>query len=216
MKSYNDVDWANNTIVSKPMKNINKNLTDSCITGMKQNGPYRIEKSQIKYKNPWIEVCEDKVIHPNGKPGIFGTVKMLDGVSVLALDNDGFVYLTDEFHYAVGKNSIEAVSGAIDKGEKPLETAKRELKEEAGITAKDWIYLGVVNPFTTLIKSHCHLFLAKNLSFGDAKPEETENIKIIKLKFKKTVEMVMKSQITHTGSCVLILKAKEYLEKNEE
>ena len=122
------------------------------------NGPWVIKESVPAYKNPWIEVTEDQVIRPDGKPGIFGLVNMKPGVSVLALDESGFVYLTDEFHYAIGKDSIEVVSGAIDNIESSLDAAKRELEEELGIKAEEWIDLGEVNPFTTLfICSHTRL-----------------------------------------------------------
>jgi len=179
---------------------------------MKNNGPYKIKSSEIKYKNPWIEVREDKVIHPKGKDGIFGVVKMLSGVSILAIDDKDYVYLTNGFHYAIEDSSIEVVSGAIDKNEKPIEAAKRELMEELGIEAKNWTDLGLVNPFTTTIHSCAHLFLARNLKFGKSNQTDMENIELVKVKFEKAVEMVMKSQITHGPSCVLILKAKEFLD----
>lgn len=178
---------------------------------MKKHGPWKIKSTKMVYKNPWISVREDQVIRPDGKDGIFGVVEMNAGVSVLPIDDNGYVYLTDEFHYAVESNSIEVVSGAIDGKEKPLEAAKRELKEELGIKAKEWIDLGLVNPFTTVVHSPAHLFLAKNLQFGKSNPTSTEDIKLVKVELEKAVEMVMKSKITHGPSCVLILKAKEFL-----
>lgn len=178
---------------------------------MKKNGPWTIKESSEKYENPWIRVREDKVIRPDGKDGIFGVVEMLSGVSVLPLDDDGFVYLTEEFHYAIGKNSIETISGGIDENEGSLQAAKRELEEEAGIQADEWIDLGEVNPFTTVVKSPATLYLARKLKFGEAKPEETEQIKIRKIKFEEAVKMVVESKITHGPSCVLILKAARHL-----
>ncbi len=178
----------------------------------KKRGPWTIKSSIRKYKNPWIEVSEDEVIKPDGEPGVFGTVKMKAGVSVLPMDKDGFVYLTQEFHYALGRESIEAVSGGIDGSEKPLETAKRELLEEIGIEAKEWIDLGLVNPFTTVVNSPAYLFLARDLQLTKRNPE-TEVIKLLKVKFDDAVNMVVDSKITHGPSCVLILKAKGYLKK---
>lgn len=151
------------------------------------------------------------MIRPDGKDGIFGVVEMVAGVSVLPLDDEGFVYLTKEFHYAVEQESIEAASGAIDKNETSIEAAKRELKEELGIEAEEWIDLGMVNPFTTVIKSHAIIYLAKKLHFLEANPESTEKIDIVKVKFDDALKMVMESEITHGPSCVLILKAAEYL-----
>jgi|SRR3989344_1385340 len=178
---------------------------------MINNGPWKIKNSIEKYKNPWIRVREDQVIRPDGKDGIFGVVEVVAGVSVLPLNDNGYVYLTKEFHYAIEKDSVEVVSGGIDKNENPLDAAKRELKEELGIEADEWIELGVVNPFTTVIKSPATIYLAKKLRFLTAKPEETEKIDILKIKFDDALEMVKRSEITHGPSCVLILKAAEYL-----
>jgi|SRR3989344_3800724 len=177
----------------------------------KKNGPWVIKDTIPKYKNPWIEVNEDQVIRPDGKPGIFGIVKMVDGISVLPLDENGFVYLTEEFRYAIGKDSIEAASGGIDDGEKPLDAAKRELEEELGILADEWIDLGVVNPFTSVAHSPAYLFLAKKLKFSETNHEGTEIIKIKKMKIEEAINLVLDSKITHGPTCVLILKAKSYL-----
>lgn len=181
---------------------------------MKKHGPFTITDSKEVYKNPWISVREDKIIHPNGKEGFFGIVEMVPGVSILALDEDNNVYLTEGFHYAHGVDSLETVSGAIDAGETPLEAAKRELQEEIGMVAEEWIDLGVVNPFTTVISSPATVFLAKGIRTEAGMKDEGELIITKKIPFDKAVEMVMDSTITHAQSCVLILKAARYL-RNE-
>ncbi len=86
------------------------------------------------------------MIRPDGAPGTHCIVQLLHGVSVLAVDDDGMAHLTEEFHYAVGRATIEVVSGGIEAGEEPLAAAQRELREELGITAGEWIDLGVVRP----------------------------------------------------------------------
>jgi len=181
---------------------------------MKKKGKFIIKNSREVYKNPWIKVREDQVIRPDGKSGIFGVVEICKGVSILPVDDKNYVYLTKEFHYAISEVDIETVSGGIDGNETPVNAAKRELKEELGIEAKKWIDLGLVNPLTTVVKSSQKLFLAKKLKFGEANPEETEDIKIVKVRLEKATQMVMDSEITHGPSCVLILKAREYLKNN--
>lgn len=180
---------------------------------MKNNGPWKIKNSQEKYKNQWICVREDQVIRPDGEDGIFGVVEMVPGVSALPLDEEGFVYLAEQFRYSLGERSIEAACGGIDEGENPLEAAKRELKEELGIEADEWIELGIVNPFTTVVRSLASLYLVKKLRFGRADLDATEGINIIKVKLADAVKMVMESKISHGPSCVLILKTAEYLRK---
>jgi ADP-ribose pyrophosphatase len=183
---------------------------------MKTNGPWKIKVSQEKYKNPWLRVREDKVIRPDGKNGIFGVVEMVAGISVLALDENGFCFLTKEFHYAIEQEGMEVVSGAIDENETAIEAARRELKEELGIEADEFVDLGVINPFTTVVKSPATMYLAMNLNFSEANPEGTEKIKVLKMKFNDAFKMVMQGEITHGPSCVLILKAGEYLRKQKE
>lgn len=176
---------------------------------MKKRGPWKVLGSRTVYKNPWVRVREDKVIRPDGKRGIFGVVSMVAGVSVLPMDRKGNVYVTKEYHYGVGRVTIEAISGAIEKNETGLQAAKRELKEEAGLIAKKWVYLGSVDPFTTVVVSSNHLYLAKDLIQSEDSQEKTEKIKIIKVPFKKVFDWVIKSKITHSATVALVLKVKE-------
>ncbi|QQR79217.1 MAG: NUDIX hydrolase [Candidatus Moraniibacteriota bacterium] len=183
---------------------------------MRTHGPWKIKESIEKYKNKWIAVTEHQVIRPDGKDGIFGIVEMIAGVSVLPMDSDRTVYLTKEFRFAINRESIESVSGGIDKNEDVLTAAKRELQEELGITASEWVPLGSVDPFTSVVNCPSALFLARELVVGgSALPEGTEQIELIKMPFQEVLNMVMTGAITHGPTCVLILKANEYL-KNEK
>lgn len=178
-----------------------------------KNGPWKIKSRTEKYKSELLDVCEDEVIKPDGEPGTYSTLRVKAGVSVLALDDEGFVYLAKDFRYAVGRQCTEAVAGAIDEGESHLEAAQRELREELGIKAKEWAELDTVDPMTSLIDSPSHLFLATGLTFMEKDEGSGENITTVKVKLSEAVRMVMQSDITHGSSCVLILRAVNYLEQ---
>ncbi len=180
---------------------------------MKPHGPWTILNSKITYQTPWISVQEDKVIRPDGKEGVFSVITFKPGVSILPIDEHNNVYLTKEFKYALGRNSIEVVSGGVDENEKNLDAAKRELHEELGIEAQEWINLGTLHPFTSAVDSPAQLYLAKKLHFGKEKREGTELINMIKMPFSQAVQLVIESEITQGQSVALILKAKEYLTK---
>jgi ADP-ribose pyrophosphatase len=171
-----------------------------------QHGPWQILSRGEVYRDPWIEVVRDEVIRPDGAPGSHCIVRLKAGVSVLALDAEGMVYLTEEFHYGVGRITIEAVSGGMDPGENALAAGKRELQEELGITASEWTDLGVCDPFTSVVVSPTRLFLARSLIFGPTALEGTEQIHCRKMPFSEAVRMVHDSHITHAPSCLLILK----------
>ena len=93
----------------------------------------------------------------------------------------GFVYLTREFRYALGRESIEAVGGVVENGEQALAAAKRELKEELGIEASDFLYLGYVDPVSSIIRSPVHLYLVRDLRFGEKRPDSHEEIETVKM-----------------------------------
>lgn len=176
-----------------------------------RKGPWQVEASSQKYKNDWLEVTEDKVIRPNGEPGTFATVKLKPGVSILAIGDDDEVYLTSEYRYAIEQKSIEVVSGATEADETPETAARRELREELGIEAGSWVDLGTVDPLTSILHSPARLYLAKELSFFEPQADDSEIIEMVRMKLNEAVDMVMESKITHAPSCVLILKANQFL-----
>jgi ADP-ribose pyrophosphatase len=178
---------------------------------MKQHGPWQIVESNEKYRDPWVTLTRDEVIRPDGKPGSYVVVNLKPGVCVLALDEADNVYLTREFHYGVGRITVEAVSGGIDAGEDPLVSAKRELQEEVGIQAADWIDLGQTDPFTANVISPTAMYLAQQLTFGQTDQEGTEIIERVKCPFADAIDWVMNGRITHSPSCVTILKAARWL-----
>ncbi len=178
-----------------------------------QHGPWQILARREVYRDPWIDVTRDEVIRPDGQPGSHCIVRLKAGVSVLAVDDEQVAYLTEEFHYAVGRTTLEAVSGGIDDGESPEQTARRELQEELGITASRWSDLGVCDPFTSVVTSPTRLFLAQGLCFGPATQEGTEQIRCRKLPLAEAVEMALDGRISHSPSALLILKAAAHFSK---
>lgn len=186
---------------------------------MRQHGPWQVVQEELVYADPWIRVRKDDVIRPDGLPGIHTVIHLKPGVSVLALDEDRNVYLTEEFHYGVGRVTLEVVSGGCEPDEDPLHTARRELEEELGITASQWDDLGVCDPFTANVVSPTRLYLARELHFGATAPEGTERIRCVKMTFHEAIAAVMESRITHGPSCLAILKAAHVLQvragKNE-
>jgi len=89
---------------------------------MQNKGPLKIKSTEIKYKNPWIEVREDQVITPANTNGIYGVVNQLDGICVISIDENKNLRLVKEFKYAANDYSIEGVCGGIEKGHSIQET----------------------------------------------------------------------------------------------
>jgi len=178
-----------------------------------KHGPWTIQETSQKYENSFINVREDQVLQPDGQPGMYATVKMKSCVAILPIDSDRVVYLTRQFRYALGKESIEVVCGALEEDEPPLEGAQREVQEELGIKAEEWIDLGVFDLDTSIVHCPVYLFLTKQLTFTQSHQEGTETIETLRMPLDRAVQMVMDNEITHAPSCVLILKAGNALSK---
>ena len=150
---------------------------------------------------------EDQVTTPDGSPGRYVTVTMKPGVAVLPIDADGQVHLTRQFRYAIGRESVEVASGAIENGEDAEQAAKRELREELGIIADRWTDLGMFDMDTSIVRCPVRMFSATGLRPTTAERNATDANGRFTTPFDSAVEMVMNGDITHAPSCVLLLKA---------
>jgi 8-oxo-dGTP pyrophosphatase MutT (NUDIX family) len=173
----------------------------------RKHGNWTIKASELRYKDGFVEFWVDECLKPDGEPGRRATLRMLPGVAVLAVDEEGFVYLTRQFRYAVGKESVEAVQGGLEEGEEEAAAARRELREELGIEAEELTDLGLVDAVTSQVFSPARIFLARGLRFGEPEREGTEVLEPVKLKLAEAVRMVMDGEITQAITCVLVLKA---------
>lgn len=180
----------------------------------RRNGNWTIKSTEKIFENDFFKVFEDEVIQPDGKDSTYATIRFPAGASVLPLDDDGFIYLTKQFRYALERENLEVVSGAIED-EEPLEAARREAMEELGIEAEDWKDFGIIESDTSITNSRAHLFLARKLSFKKPERESTEQIETVKMKLTEAHEKVMNGEITHGQTAVLILKTSQYLSNSK-
>jgi ADP-ribose pyrophosphatase len=97
-------------------------------------------KSSIKiYENPWIKVVEDQVIRPNKSEGIYGKVHFKNkAIGIIPLDEELNTWLVGQYRYTLNEYSWEIPMGGVPLNENTIEGAKRELKEETGLMAKNW------------------------------------------------------------------------------
>ncbi len=180
---------------------------------MKKNGNWTIKKTSAKFANDFFKVNEDSVIQPDGANGKYATVEFVPGVSVLPIDDEDFVYLTKQFRYQAGRETLEVIAGAVEENETPMRAAKRELKEEVGITAGELTKVGKIQLDHSIIKSESTQYIARRLVFGKTRRDAEEEMSVVKIKFSEAVEKVLSGEITHAPSCVLLLKASKLSEK---
>lgn len=159
------------------------------------------------YENAWIKVSHHDVKRPNKTEGIYGVVHFKNkAVGVVPLDDDGYTWIVKQSRYTLDCYTWEIPEGGSPNGEEPLETAKRELKEEAGITAKHWEPLLTMHTSNSVSDEVAYLFLARELSFGEQELDDTEDIEVKKIHFDEVLEMAMNNDITDAMSQAAIFK----------
>ena len=134
------------------------------------------------------------------------------GCCILPIDNDGNTYLVKQFRSPFERILLELPAGKLEKGEDPQECAVRELREEIGFKCSDVTNLGEMIVSPGYCSEVIHLYMAQGLTFVGQDLDEGEFVNIIKLPFKKLVDMVNDGTIIDGKTCLCVLKAAGRLE----
>jgi 8-oxo-dGTP pyrophosphatase MutT (NUDIX family) len=176
--------------------------------------PWQTLDAKIVYDNPWIEVTHRNVLNPNGNPGIYGVVHFKHlAIAVVPIDDEGFTWLVGQYRYTLDAYSWEVPEGGGKLDDLPLAAAKRELLEETGITATTWLEIGEIHTSNSVTDERGIIFVAKDLNFGEAEPEDTEQLELRKVHLDEAVEMILRGEITDGLAQVALLKAKILMDK---
>ncbi|PZX52414.1 8-oxo-dGTP pyrophosphatase MutT (NUDIX family) [Algoriphagus ratkowskyi] len=178
---------------------------------MEQN-PWETKKITPIYENAWIKVEEHDVVNPAGNDGIYGKVHFKNrAMAIIPLDTDLNTWLIGQYRYTLGEYAWEIPMGGGLMEEDQLESAKRELKEETGLSAEKWTAIMKIHLSNSVTDEVGYVYLAEDLTQGETEFEETEVLKVKKLPFVEAVEMVMTGKITDAISVAAILKAARIL-----
>ena len=170
----------------------------------------------VKYETAWIKVTEHDVINPSGKPSIYGVVSFKNlAIGVLPLDDNYNTWLVGQWRYPLEQYSWEIPEGGGPKGEEPLDSAKRELKEETGLIASEYKELTRLHTSNSVSDELAIIYVAKGLRQAESEPEDTEDLQVRKVPFNKAYDMVMQGEITDSLSVAAILKARILIDKGE-
>lgn len=163
--------------------------------------------SKTVFDNPWITVFEDRVIHPGGGETDYGVVHFKNvAVAIVPLDEVGNTWLVGQERYTLGAYSWELPMGGAPFDEEPLAAAKRELKEETGLTAKHWSQIMRLHTSNSITDEEGVVFVARGLEEGEPDFDDDEDLQIRKLPLSDALVMVERGEITDAISVAAILK----------
>ena len=177
-----------------------------------ERGPWKLLDSEVVYENPWIRVRHDRVITPGGTDGIYGVIETAPAIGIVALTEDRRVYLVGQYRYPLETYSWEIPEGGGRAGEALEAGARRELREETGLSAASWTSLGTCATSNCVTDEVAHFFLAEDLTAGKASPDETEDLAVKVVPFAAVLEMVQTGEIQDAMSIVALYRTRDLLE----
>ncbi|HTZ99011.1 MAG TPA: NUDIX hydrolase [Candidatus Aquilonibacter sp.] len=169
--------------------------------------PWTVVSRETRYDNPWIRVDHHEVLNPAGKPGIYGTVHFKNhAIGVVPIDEEGNVILVGQYRFPLSAYSWEIPEGGGAAGVSILESAKRELLEECGVTAAHWLEIVNTDLSNSVTDERGTAFLAWGLSHGAAQPEDSEQLQVARVAFGEAVERVKRGEIRDSLAVAAILR----------
>src|SRR5690349_11595492 len=169
--------------------------------------PWTVLDAEVRYENRWIRVTEHKVLNPSGNPGIYGVVHFKSvAIGVLPIDRDGCVHLVGQYRFALDAFSWEMPEGGGALDVDPLDSAKRELREETGLVARRWTELLRIHTSNSVCDEHGIVWLAWDMVQAEAEPEDTEALTVVRMPFACLLDLVLSGGITDSMTVAAVLK----------
>ena len=178
--------------------------------------PWTTLTTKPQYENPWIQVVEHDVLKPNGKPGIYGVVRFKNlAIGVIPIHADGTTVLVGQYRYPLEAYSWEIPEGGGLLADDPLDSAKRELVEETGLSAGRWHPFLELHLSNSVSDERAINYLAWDLTEGAARPDDTEQLQIRRVPFAEAVRMAMAGEITDAMAVAGLIKAQLLLDRGQ-
>lgn len=169
----------------------------------------RTENVQGIYNGRVVNFHVDDITLCNGEKATRECVDHPGGVGIIALTDDEYVYMVRQFRYPYKESIYEIPAGKREKGEDPLETGKRELQEECGVVAENYIDLGRIYPSPGYTNEEIYLYAATGLTEVEQNLDEDEFLQVTKMKLATLITKIMSGEITDAKTIAAAFKLKE-------
>lgn len=180
------------------------------------NNPWTIIDKSTVYDNNWISLIHHNVLNPSGNKGIYGKVHFKNkAIGVIAVDEERNTYLVGQYRFTIDQYSWEIPEGGCPFDEDSLDAAKRELLEETGLVATNWLKLGDAFLSNSVSDEYAEYYLATGLSQYEASPEDTEQLMVKKLPLNEVFIMAKEGKLKDALTLLPLMQLELMLLKGE-
>jgi 8-oxo-dGTP pyrophosphatase MutT (NUDIX family) len=177
------------------------------------NNPWTIIATKVPYENPWIKVLEHDVLRPDGKEGIYGVVQFKNkAIAIIPLDKKGNTRIIGQYRFPTNTYEWEVPEGGSPEHESALETAHRELREEAGLIAGKMTLIHEFQLSNSTTNEIAYTFVAQDLTEVEQEPDDEEILQMKEIAFEELFQMTMRGEIRDCLSVASIFKLKLMLD----
>src|SRR5579875_3565159 len=170
--------------------------------------PWRCGPSTRLVDNPWFSVDHYEAVAPTGAPADYYLQGFKNwATGALPLYEDGTIVLVGQWRFPFGAYSWEIPEGGAPKSETPLEAAKRELREEAGLEAEDWRHVLTMQLSNSCSDELAYGYLATRLTETSRAPEATEDLALVRVPFREALAAAMNGHIQDAITVAMLLRA---------
>ncbi|MFT5611601.1 MAG: ADP-ribose pyrophosphatase [Arenicella sp.] len=162
--------------------------------------------NKLIHKGNLLELHSERVDFPNGGHTYFDIVKHPGGAVIAAINDDNEICLLKQWRHALGEMIWELPAGCLEPGEPPMETAKRELEEEAGVKAQQWRDLGKISSSPGFSNEILYLYEARELSKGTMKLDDAEQLTAHWLPIEKVLTMAREGDIIDAKTLAVLFR----------
>lgn len=159
-------------------------------------------KSDLVYQGSFLKVLRDEVELPNGKKSTREYIPHPGAAMIIPVNGQGNLIMLKQFRYAVQSVFIEFPAGKIDKGEDPLQTAKRELQEETGLIASKYQHLTTIHPVIGYSDERIEIYLAHDMTQAQARLDDEEFLDVFEISFDEAMALMKKGEITDVKTMI--------------
>jgi 8-oxo-dGTP pyrophosphatase MutT (NUDIX family) len=173
----------------------------------KKRGPLTIHSERPVFGNPWLMAVDYVVSTPAGREFTYTIVHFRNwATGVVPLHDDGTITLVGQHRFALDRYSWEIPEGGADEDEGPLAGAKRELAEEAKLGGGEWREIMQMHLSNSVTDEHAYVYLATGLEPAEGEPDDTEDLKVVRVPFSEALAKVNSGEITDAITVAALLK----------
>lgn len=166
-----------------------------------------VHSSRTLHQSKYFSFAVEDVTLPNGVRAEMAMFRHPGSTAIIPVSDDGRIVMTCQYRHVVGDYLLEIPAGTMEPGESPLHCAQRELEEETGLVAREWVSLGKIHILPAYTDELIHIYMASDFFKSRPNPDRDEIIDVVEYHYPALMAMIDKGRITDALTILALHRA---------